>query len=469
MAAKYYYDEILNGLNEIPCSGAPGKMVVTGIMSQAVFTNQNGDVFIAAAEYGDGRILAFCHDYYSTLLNDNISGLEEQFMNNVKAWLTKGQNFKENNILDIYKANDKTDFTNYKIIKWIGGAVLSNEIVEKLKLYVEFGGALICAITPWGFLSIHSNKKLEDITMYHFLKETVGIILTNDYMGLPARIPISSNQAKYASFGKAVEKITKDATKIPKYCKTIDSCIDVLSKEGLVDCEAISNLKDSVLHQCSRNHWNSVPSEATPVKTDEEKNATKLLGKCYMQLGEKAPNINEFPGDFNELPELITNVQISLTTNFSEWLSTGYYLPAGVTMTLMVIQGDVINWKIRIGAHTDNLTNCDRYCRWPVISIVKDIESQLTICSPFGGLIYFESSKAGNLDVIISNVVESPYYDVKKPETAYNWDVNRLKPGLWAEIAGHHIILTCPSSCLRDLRDPSEVAEFWDEAVRLHQ
>ena len=73
------------------------------------------------------------------------------------------------------------------------------------------------------------------------------------------------------------------------------------------------------------------------------------------------------------------------------------------------------------------------------------------------------------MDVVISNVVKTPYFDVTKTEYSDNWETNRTKPGLWAELAGHHIILTVPSQSIRNLDDPRALTDFWDEVIKQHQ
>ena len=71
---------------------------------------------------------------------------------------------------------------------------------------------------------------------------------------------------------------------------------------------------------------------------------------------------------------------------------------------------------------------------------------------------------------MLSNVIETPYYNIYDQDSIDNWDNSRQNsPGLWAEIAGEHFIFTVPSSCVRDLEDPSEIITFWDQVLENHQ
>ena len=154
-----------------------------------------------------------------------------------------------------------------------------------------------------------------------------------------------------------------DVKQLPHYSDIINYDIDNLSRLGLLDDHGIRKLKNAFLAQCTKNNWHSLPSEKCPVKSQDERNVTKLLCECFLELGEKAPNIQEFPGDFSDSPDCLGDIEINFSTNYSECLSTGYYLPAGVKMSIYVSNGDCKGWRVRIGAHTDVLNNSDHFCR----------------------------------------------------------------------------------------------------------
>lgn len=142
--------------------------------------------------------------------------------------------------------------------------------------------------------------------------------------------------------------------------------------------------------------------------------------------------VEDFPGDFKETPKLIENVQLTLRTKFSERLSTGYYLPAGVQLIVEVIDGDWKKWTVLIGAHTDDLSGCDEFRRWPRVTVKEElINRKMSISSPYGGLVYFESPGAGTIRASLTNVVESPFFDLTQPETIRDWKRRRHAPGLW--------------------------------------
>ncbi len=145
-------------------------------------------------------------------------------------------------------------------------------------------------------------------------------------------------------------------------------------------------------------------------------------------------------------------------------------------------------WWVRIGAHTDELTELEELKRWPVITSSRKLARNMSFSSPFGGLVYFESPGASSLSLVISNVVEAPFIDLTQPESIKDWNRRRLAPAPWyihfpqthfekiqltyeffrAELAGENIIFTAPSSCIRDIKNPVELIKYWDTVVAGH-
>lgn len=263
--------------------------------------------------------------------------------------------------------------------------------------------------------------------MFHFLKENTGIIFTPKILSLPDEISVCQNRAKHSHFDYAFERVTKNPEKLIKYCSTIDKGIFTVTQEGFLDKEKIFNFQQLL----KQNSKKIVPSSENPVKSTEEKAKVNLIGKCLICIGEtKAPGVQDFPGDFEDSPELLENIDLEIDTKFREWVSTGYYLPAGINLKAK-IDGNLTGWSIRIGAHSDNIENCDFLTRWPCVTVTRNLSHEMVLCSPFGGLIYFESSNSGSIKVNLTNVVMAPYFDLTKLETIKNWSERKNAPGLW--------------------------------------
>ena len=385
-------EEILQGLTEIPATSIPGVMVINGEHSEAVCTGEKSEnVFLAASLFGNGRIFACAHDCYYKWFVEKAGDLEGEFINNVKNWLSKGKSIDDSNIIEATKISDKMNLSNFKIIAWHGGKEISDQVYKNIEKFVQNdGGGLFCAITPWGYLQITKKKELTDNQMFNFLKDNAGIILTDRFFKCQARCTVNKNNSQNSNYQTAIDAVCRNTNEISKYCDTIDSSINSMASCDIHDINSISRLKTALLMHCETKGWNPVPSKKNPIKAQELKLITKLLCTCYVELGEKAPNIQEFPFDFDYGPQLITNVSIKLQSEFSERLSTGYYLPAGVEILIRVLKGQPNDWKCRIGAHTDVLKADSEYTRWPVCTVAYKLKKELKFKSPFGGLIYFE-------------------------------------------------------------------------------
>ena len=300
--------------------------------------------------------------------------------------------------------------------------------------YLSNGGALFCAATCWGHLQLCPNEKLKDIDLYKFLKDYMGMILTEDVLSFPDEIKVSENNAKYSHLDLAINKITSNPDKIKKYSGTLSYGLDILNDEGILTCQRISEIKDLIRIKCEDSGCFPFPTEKCPLKNPLEKNICKLLGKCYNYTdGEKAPVIDLFPGDFvdKEL-NLRSDLEFKFESKFEERISTGFYLPAGLRIVINVISGNVQKWSVRIGSHTDDLSGCKELKRWPIVTVRKDLEKNMCFSSPFGGLVYFECQEDSSpIRVSISNVVESPFLDLTRPETVLDWNRRKNSSGLW--------------------------------------
>ena len=384
-------EEILKGLSEIPAVSTPGVMVIVGEHSEAICTGDKPEnVFLAASLYGNGCIFACAHDCYYKWFVEKVGGLEGTFINNVKNWLSNGNPSDDSSIIEATNIKDNMNLSKFKIIAWHGGKEISDKVYQNIGKFVQNGGGLFCAITPWGYLQITKKADLTDNQMFNFLNDNAGIILTGKHFGCQVRCAVNTSKSQNSNFQAAIDAVCRNTNEISRYSDTIDSCINNMANCDIHDTNSVLRIKDALLKHCATKGWNPVPTQNSPIKAQELKQITKLLCTCYVELGEKAPNIQEFPFDFDYQPRLISNASVKLNSEFSERLSTGYYLPAGVEISIKVLKGQPTDWKCRIGAHSDVLKPEGEYKRWPICTVVYKLKKELKFKSPFGGLVYFE-------------------------------------------------------------------------------
>ena len=131
------------------------------------------------------------------------------------------------------------------------------------------------------------------------------------------------------------------------------------------------------------------------------------------------------------------------------------------------------NWTIRIGSHKDNLTNKDKWKRWPKIITTQNInKAEIAIKSPYGGLLYFENpnfeGKPHTIKARIEGVIEAPHFDLTAADSKTLWLSSKDSPAPWADMCGKRITITIPSESVRHIEDPSEIIAAWDQVVEAH-
>jgi hypothetical protein len=251
MSREDFTREILKNLSQIPCwyknKGVPGIMEIKRLQNlstivQPVFaSSEPSKVFIAAAQYGKGRAFICAQDCYLSWLettdetdSEDFNEIRRLFMDNVKSWLIKSNNLNNLNIINIDDVNENKsiDLKTYKIVTWKQSVAVSEKKQKLLLKYLDAGGSLFIAITPW------ACKNLEDIDAYKFLKSYFDVILTKNFVNVQSMIPIEENQAvTMNSFEDTLKNLWSDfKTNAPK----IEALLDNVAKDDPV-CDEVLN------------------------------------------------------------------------------------------------------------------------------------------------------------------------------------------------------------------------------------
>ena len=197
------------------------------------------------------------------------------------------------------------------------------------------------------------------------------------------------------------------------------------------------------------------------------------------------PSHVEFPG---EVPANATRIsrtveingnQTGLPSNFGYSqarshirMTTGLYAAPGevVTVTLPPIAVDSDTYVL-VGAHSDNLWDKSQLHRHPQIVRWWHVDQQyMEVGNAFGGPIYIAispGSTLGDFQVTISNAVKAPTYIHGQTDVSQWLQEHRHDPAPWAEIGSDQFILTVPSNEIRDLEDPDDLMNWWDEALEM--
>ena len=92
----------------------------------------------------------------------------------------------------------------------------------------------------------------------------------------------------------------------------------------------------------------------------------------------------------------------------------------------------------------------------------------MEVGNAFGGPIYIgiqAGSILGDFDITVSNAVKAPRY-IHGETDVFQWlQQYRHDPAPWAEIGSDQFILTVPSHEIRDLDNPQDLMDWWDQAL----
>ncbi|KAK0155033.1 TRPM8 channel-associated factor [Merluccius polli] len=158
------------------------------------------------------------------------------------------------------------------------------------------------------------------------------------------------------------------------------------------------------------------------------------------------------------------------TAGQKEWISTGLYLSPGMK-TYISLPAQIVNngWKVQIGCQVDGLDHLKELRRAPCVHKTFNITTpMMQVWNLWGGLLYLvapSNTQAEGLIVTVERAVLVPYYK-SGVTTLAEWAELRTSPAPWAELEFDNIILTIPSSIIRDMERPDEVAALWDDIMK---
>lgn len=205
---------------------------------------------------------------------------------------------------------------------------------------------------------------------------------------------------------------------------------------------------------------------------------------------EAHPSANFFPGKvdkrakrisktihLNHVPPAEDDLNIISTLNYSSpfrntMYSTGMYAAPGEVVTITIPQILTDKVYVQIGTHTDNLNQWvagdQDWRRMPLIWNSSKIEKKkVQVANPFGGLIYITTDpkeKDWSGDITIENAVQAPLYVLGKT-TPEEWEQMLESGAPWGEMASENVIVTIPTTALKQVEDPSANMVLWARII----
>lgn len=482
-------DMMIEHVGEVAAPGIPGPLVLAGENAFPIIAGRQGKAqhaAIAGATAGQGRIVAFGHTGYldAGVLKVADTGL---LFDRCIRWAAGDRGGPTIGVLGDAQLAASLRARGFNASEFSGlrpsdlavfNAVcipthrLRDEDIPPLQDYIREGGGVLAAGLGWGWLQLNPSRTIREhpgnrLLMWAGLGFGDGMLDRTKGEGfgiapsLPETLRADAAMERLASGG------VLQGDEAAQVAASISGAIRVIDPEHRVFVRATQLLAAATDRR--------LPQARTPVRAGDVRDRVLLAIDLELESRAKPEEIRAhhaaefFPG---VVPAEASRIERTIATdpNRRGWQSTGLYAPPGEVITLILPEETPRKGvRIRIGCHTDGLWHHDAWRRFP--DIARDFPAGpgvLRVASAFGGLIYLElPPKAGSIIATIKGAVESPRF-VRGTTTLEQWESSRRAPAPWGELETSKIIVSVPSSALRDLADPRLVLEQWDRISDAH-
>lgn len=482
---------ITKGVAELSAPGClPGPISVSGKNSFVLITGKAGTMHLpvfGATAFGRGKAIAGGHEGFfgeqALASADNA-----KFLINSLCWLTgkkpnqlriglvdmpgmKKTILKEGGIAEeIKQADIPSMIGKYNALCLNQGSL--DRMPEKQKAvvkYMEEGGGVLIAGPAWGWLYSAGDKSLAADHTGNAILRRVGLGFADgglDGPFTPARSDNPLLTVDAALVGLRQGNLTKDDSALA--LRTIETIISILPDDDKLFLPRIELLS-------KQESTTSGPELKKPI--DNSMPFARLSAMLFSRRSKSMPaskikahpSAAAFPGAVpKNSPRVAKSVEVN--TVVPNWHGTGLYAAPGEQITVEIPQlAAQSGLAVRIGCHTDTLWHLEKWERFPEISSYFALKStKTTIASPFGGTIFVdvpEGCKLGPVAVRIENAIEAPRF-VRGKTNLDEWRRTiRNNPGPWAELEGNLVVLSVPSTSVRDLEDPEALMAYWDKVM----
>lgn len=506
------------GVDAIVKSGAPGPVVALGDSAFPVVVGRcEGDAMqplVAAAFAKKGRVVAIGHDGYCNADKIGATPSTRRFISNVLRWAAGADADKENkeirvavwrnpNAAQLLKEEGfnavSVDKVPSKFDVFFGPAAnIPAERFDEIFDVVLRGGGYVGGSLGWGWLQLNPGKKLktDHVGNVSFAKYGVELAWADGSVDTPVganEFDAKAEIPRFASGGEVVrfiEKIGASEDVAKKELAALDAkTARQITSTASITRRCLPKEKCGAFERLAASGGEIVPTEKAPVKGGDLAARLKIAIQTDQYLAgqidgttaaDSAPALaaaQDFPGPVPSEAERLQGVKVAVKTGVPDWNSTGLYAAPGEKITVRVdesvFKGLPRPLKIRVGAHSDKNWRLDEWKRYPEISLEKTLESpEMEIANPFGGLIYvvvprgIESAGLGKIEVEISGATRAPRF-IRGETSLEEWKKIREYPAPWAELQGTNVVVTLPSSVVRELDNPQELMTVWDQALDL--
>ncbi|XP_046524774.1 TRPM8 channel-associated factor 2-like isoform X2 [Equus quagga] len=478
--------QLLEGISEldIQTGGIPSQLLVHGALAFPLGLDASLGCFLAAARYGQGRVVVAAHE--GMLCAPKMG----PFLLNAVRWLARGQTGKvgvntrlknlcallsEHGLKCSLEPHLTGDLCVYCSVAY------SDKEAKQLQEFVAEGGGLLIGGQAWWWASQNPGRSA--------LAGFPGNVILNCF-GLsilaltlhPGCFPVPTPETRSYHFRKALSEFQ---AVLSQGDRTLEK--SWLAKVGVDGAAFLQIPAEGVpayisLHRLLRKMLclSGLPavSPENPVAGDSCEAAVLCLATELAHSGTDCSQLVQGLGTWtcsssltpSEHP-ITVEICASNPGNKDSWVSTGLYLINGHNAEVSLSEAAAsAGLKVQIGCHTDDLTMASKLSRAPVVTHQYCMDKPIrSVSCLWGGLLYIivpKGSKLGPMSVTIKGAIPAPYYKLGKTSLEEWRSCIRESSAPWGELATDNIILTVPTANLWALEDPQPVLRLWDEMMR---
>ncbi len=486
---------LLEGVRMIDTDGMPGGVTAFGPDAFAVVAGKDGPdaplPVVAAARWGEGRVVAFGHDGFLRTPRHKDNGA---LLVNAGRWTSGGVEapvagvFREP-ALAAWLDENGFDVRSFEEPTWarhldgvstifINGMWIAEADLPLLEEHIRGGGGLVTGVTGWGWMQIRGKDRaaLAGECAANVLIQRAGLAFTSGARqrtrpdGYAAGVdlaPLNASEAllSIVDHGDGVPGVTP--AQLARCSAVLADAVRSLPSDDRI---LLPKLAVAVAKTAR------VPTPSNPIRASDSLARLALtldlerLRSASLDEIRAHPASFDFPGKIAADAPRIAGHALEIDASVTRWHSTGCYAAPGEPIEITIPAAAAgRGLGVRIGCHTDTLWHLEEWKRAPEITRRDPLDQPRTlVASPFGGLVYIEVPDGFPLktvDVTISGALEAPTFTQGKSDLQDWVDRIRHLPAPWAELETEKVVLSVPSEKIRELDDPAALLDLWDRVL----
>lgn len=478
--------QLLEGISEldIKTGGIPSQLLVHGALAFPLGLDASLSCFLAAARYGQGRVVLAAHE--GMLCAPKM----RPFLLNAVRWLSRGQtgkvgvNTSLENLCALLSEHGLECSLEPHLTSGLAVyccKAYSDSQAKQLQEFVAEGGGLLIGGQAWWWASQNPGHSTLAGFPGNVILNCFGLSILPRSLN-PGCFPVPNPQMRSYHFRKALSEfqavLNQGNRNLEKSwlakLRGDGAAFLQIPAEGVPAYMSMHRLIRKMLQLCGL----PAVSRKNPVASDSLEATVLCLATELVHSGTDCSKLVQGWGTRTchfSLDPSVHSIAVDIDGNNPGngecWVSTGLYVLNGQNAEVSLSEAVAdTGLKVQIGCHTDDLNNASKLSRAPMVSHRWCMnKTKQSVSCLWGGLFYVivpKGSKLGPMSITIKSAVPAPYYKLGKTSQEEWKSCIQKSLAPWGELATDNIILTVPTENLRTLEDPEPVLRLWDEMMQ---